>query len=130
MSVEQLQNAMQSLPQVDCQVKHHFTDGLYARELIIPAGVCVVGAKHNTNHILMVTQGECLISNNGLSERVTAPYMLETTKGTKRAITAITDTTMITFHVTKEKNVKKIGEAITEKEDKLLPQWKQLEVVK
>ena len=28
---------------VELEVKHHFSDGLYARELFIPAGVCLVG---------------------------------------------------------------------------------------
>ena len=37
---------------VELETKHHFSDGLYARELFIPAGVCLVGALHKTTHLL------------------------------------------------------------------------------
>ena len=130
MSIDTLQDAIANMPQVDCEVVNHFSDGIYARELFIPAGVCLVGAKHKTRHFFMVTQGECLIHNGGKTESVRAPYMVETQVGDKRAITAIKDTVCITFHVTDETDVVKIGESITEPERDMLANWKRLEVVK
>lgn len=119
-----LQEAMKDMPQADCPVEHYFSDGIYARQLTIPAGVCIVGAKHKTNHLLMFVSGTCLVSDNGQEAvRVEAPFMTETKAGTKRAITALTDTTMTTFHVTEETDVLKIGDEILEKDYNGLPGW-------
>ena len=124
MSIAKLQEAMQKQEQVDCPVNHYFSDGIYARELIIPAGSCVVGAKHKTRHFFLVVKGECLIADDGGCIRAEAPFITETTEGTKRAITAITDTILMTFHVTEETDIEKIGDEILEPEG-CLPQWKQ-----
>jgi len=124
-NLAKLQEAMSHFEQADCPVEHYFSDGIYARQLTIPAGVCIVGAKHKTNHLLMLVSGECLVSTNGEdAERIQAPKMVETKAGTKRAITALSDTTMITFHVTEETDVEKIGDQILEKDYNGLPQWK------
>jgi hypothetical protein len=80
---------MLAMPQAETEVKHHFSDGVYARELRIPAGVCLVGALHKTNHFFTVS----------------------------RVIYAITDTVWTTFHVTEETDVDKIAEQILVPED-------------
>lgn len=133
MNLADLQKAMANEPQADCPVTHYFSDGIYARELFIPKGVCIVGAEHKTKHLFMVIEGECFISNNGKkAAKVTAPYIGETLPGTQRAITATKDTKLITFHVTDETDVSKIGDEILKPSISLLPQWKRkaLEVAK
>lgn len=126
MKLEKLQEAMEQEEQVDCKVIHKFSDGVYARTLIIERGVSLVGARHKTNHFLMVSQGEgYFVCNDGEPEYYSAPMLIETKAGTKRAIVASTRTIMTAFHATDETDVDKIGEAILEKEDpKTLPQWK------
>jgi len=125
MSVQALQDALIDMPQVDCPVTNHFTDGLYARELFIPAGVVLVGAKHKTKHLMMVAAGECLIVDGDEKQHIRAPFLTETQVGAKRAIHAITDTIMITFHVTEETDVQKIGGEILEPES-ALSAWKMI----
>jgi len=120
MSVAELQNAMLEMPQVDCPVTNHFSDGLYARELFIPKGVTIVGATHKTKHLMMVASGECMMGE----KYVKAPFITETQPGTKRAIHAINDTIIITFHVTEETDIEKIGDTILEDENVKLPGWK------
>ena len=119
-----LQNTMLGLNQVDCPVSNHFTDGCYARQLTIPAGCCIVGAKHKTNHFFMLASGECFISEGGKAEKHIGPSLMTTKAGTKRAITAITDTVIITFHVTDKTDIEEIGDDILEDEQTALPQWK------
>ena len=55
-NIYKAQNVMLSMPQAETETKHHFADGIYARELFIPAGVCLVGALHKTNHLFTVSQ--------------------------------------------------------------------------
>ena len=122
--INKLQRIMSELPQVDCPIVDHFSDGVYARELVIPEGVCIVGSRHKTNHLLIILKGVCAIADNrNPSEVCYGPMVLETKAGTKRAITAITETRMLTVHITDETDIAKIGDKILEPEP-VLPQWK------
>lgn len=123
MNIAKLQQSMMNQEQVDCPVNHYFSDGIYARELIIPKGCCIVGAKHKTRHLFLVTKGHCLIADGDDVIEVQAPFTSETIEGTKRAITALEDTVIMTFHVTDETDIDKIGDEILEPEN-TLPQWK------
>jgi hypothetical protein len=110
------QDLMLQMPQAETVVTDHFADGLYARELFIPAGVCLVGALHKTNHIFTVSKGECYAVTNEGKEHMIAPYTGQTRPGMKRVIYAVTDTVWTTYHPTDETNPEKIAEQILETE--------------
>ena len=42
---------MKEMPQVDIDVKHHFSKDVYAREITIPAGVTLVGEIHKFENL-------------------------------------------------------------------------------
>ena len=111
-NIFKLQDFMLQQEQAETETIHHFSDGIYARELRIPAGVCIVGALHKTKHFMMVSKGRCSIATHEGSTVVEAPYMVETQPGIKRVVYAETDTVMITFHVTNETDIEKIAEQI------------------
>lgn len=129
MSIARLQEALSKMPQAECRIDNYFSDGLYGRLMTIPKGACVVGARHKTRHLFMVVKGTCLISDDKTRVEAKAPYITETLPGMKRAFTALTETQIMTFHVTEETDPLKIGEQITEKEQGLIPEWKKLRVV-
>jgi len=110
------QDLMLQMPQAKTVVTDHFADGLYARELFIPAGVCLVGALHKTNHIFTVSQGECYAVTHEGKEHMIAPYTGQTRPGMKRVIYAVTDTVWTTYHPTDETNPEKIAKQILETE--------------
>ena len=111
-NIFKLQDFMLQQEQAETETIHHFSDGIYARELRIPAGVCIVGALHKTSHFMMVSKGRCSIATHEGSKIVEAPYMVETQPGIKRVVYAETDTVMTTFHVTNETDIEKIAEQI------------------
>ena len=112
-----LQSLMLKGDTVDLNVKHHFSEGLYARELFIPAGVCLVGALHKTTHLYMVVKGRCKVSSQFGNLDIEAPFMGETIPGTKRVIYAETDCVWIGFHPTNLTDVDEIGRQILEAEE-------------
>jgi hypothetical protein len=116
-NIFKLQDFMLQQEQAETETIHHFSDGIYARELRIPAGVCIVGALHKTRHFMMVSKGRCSIATHEGSTVVEAPYMVETQPGIKRVVYAETDTVMITFHVTNETDIEKIAEQILVQEN-------------
>jgi hypothetical protein len=93
------------------KVTHHFSDGLYARELFIPAGTVLTGEIHKTENLNIMSQGDLSLFANGETFRVQAPYTVVSPPGTKRAAFAHSDTVWTTIHATDERDVDKIKEA-------------------
>ncbi len=114
--IYKLQDIIKDLPQADVQIRHHFSDGMYAREMFMPAGTCVVGALHKTQHLYSVVKGHCLATSQYGSEEIKAPFLGETIPGTKRVIYAITDCVWITYHPTDLTDVDEIEAALVEPE--------------
>lgn len=114
--IYKFQSLMQAGDTVELDVQHHFSDGLYARELFIPAGVCLVGALHKTRHMYMVVSGKCRVSSQYGNQEIVAPFMGETLPGTKRVIYAETDTVWVTYHPTDLTDIKDIEKALLSKE--------------
>ena len=112
----QLQSLMLKGDTIELETRHHFSDGLYARELFIPAGVCLVVALNKTKHLYTVVKGKCRVSTQFENIEIEAPFMGETIPGTKRVIYAETDCVWITYHPTELTNVEEIEKAILEPE--------------
>lgn len=133
--LDELEVAMAKLPQVDLPVVHRFTDGLYIREIQIPAGTILTSMTHKTEHPFVLSQGSIMVtSDNEGSVVYEAPYTGITKPNTRRALKALTDVVWTTFHVTNETDIDKIGEQILEPKDmshieeamgkKCLPEWR------
>lgn len=90
-----LEKEISALPQVDCPVTHHFSNGVYARECFIPSGSVVVGKIHRQECINILAQGELtLVTEEGL-QRITAPYTFISPPFTKKAAIAHSDVVFI-----------------------------------
>jgi hypothetical protein len=83
---------------LDKMTSHHFSDGIYARQWNQMAGSLVVSKIHAKENFLVLLDGECFIATGDVTSHFCAPHIVKTMPGTKRAVYAITDITMITFH--------------------------------
>jgi hypothetical protein len=107
-----LEKEMFRYPQVDCPLVHRFTDGMYIREIFMPAGTLVTTLVHKTNHPFVLTKGKLSVWNNGEVEHLEAPYVGITQPGTRRLIVIHEDATWITFHATDLEDPDEIAETI------------------
>lgn len=82
-----------------CPLKHSFTDGIYVREIFIPAGTVLTGKIHLHAHpnFLMSGEVEVVTEYEGL-QHLKGPLAMISKPGTKRALKAITDVVWITIH--------------------------------
>jgi hypothetical protein len=81
------------LPQYQCPLRHYFADGLYVREIFIPAGCALVGYIHTQDCVTVVSKGKILIADGeGLPVCVEAPFTKVVPRGTKKAGYALEDT--------------------------------------
>ena len=116
--LDELEVAMAKMPMVDLKVVDRFTEGMYIRELHVPAGTMVTTMTHKKQHPFVVSQGKIMVtSDNEGSVILEAPHTGITEPNTRRAAKALTDTIWTTFHVTNETDVAKIAEEILEPKD-------------
>jgi len=103
-----LEAAMKQLPQVELKVIHHFSKGVYARELHIPAGVTLVGEIHKFENLNILSQGTMIVTTEEGMREVSAPFTVVSPPGTKRAAHTLTDCIWTTIHGTDETDVDEI----------------------
>lgn len=103
--VKQPENAHAS---VELKCFNHFSHGVYARELHIPAGVILTGEIHKFENLNILSKGRMsVLTANGMQE-VEAPFTIVSPAGTKRIAYAHTDCIWTTIHGTFDKNVDSI----------------------
>ena len=96
-----------------CPVTHHFTPGLYCREIFMPKDMVITSRVHRYRHPFVVSQGKCMVYMGGQGEEswtpISAPHFGITEPGTRRVLVILEDTVWTTFHVTNETDVEKIA---------------------
>ena len=95
-------------PMLDLPVKHHFSKGIYGRELFIPKGTTLTGHIHKHAQLNVLVAGELsVLTANGV-KRVKPPFVVVSPAGTKRVAYAHEDSIWLTVHGTEETDVEKI----------------------
>ncbi len=93
-------------------LKHSFAEGMYVRELVVPAGVLTVTKIHKYAHPVFLMSGRVSILEEGGIKHVEGPAYFITPKGTKRVIYHHTEVTIVTVHKTDETDLDKIEDEI------------------
>lgn len=106
--VNLLESQMKEAEQVELDVNHYFSPGVYARELFISKGVMLTGKIHKYQQLNIMTKGEMLVLVGDEIKHVKAPFVIVSPAGTKRIAEALEDTIWITVHGTDETDVEKI----------------------
>jgi len=96
-SVMSLQSQLLELPQTECPLVHRFANGVYAREVTIPADTIVIGKIHKHEHLNILLKGEITVVTETGTMRLSAPCTFVSPAGTKRA--AITHSEVIWTNV-------------------------------
>jgi len=80
---------------------HKFTEGMYIREIHVPAGSIFTSITHKTQHPFVISKGVCDICNEiGDVTRYSAPHTGITEPGTRRVFLVHSDLVLTTFHAT------------------------------
>jgi hypothetical protein len=108
--IMQLEAAMLDMPQLEIPVRHWFAPGMYAREVTIPAGVCLTGKIHKFPHLNIISAGDISVLTEEGVKRIKAPFTLLSPAGVKRVGYAHTETVWTTIHATTETDLAKLEE--------------------
>tara|TARA_Y100001972_G_scaffold127676_1_gene185279 strand:+ start:7173 stop:7658 length:486 start_codon:yes stop_codon:yes gene_type:complete len=82
-----------------CPLTHKFSDGMYVREIFIPAGCFVVGKIHKHDHPNFLLSGETIVVTEEGTQELKGPLSMVSKAGTKRALYAKTDLVWVTVHL-------------------------------
>lgn len=112
--VQRMEDALLGMPHAHIpeDVHHHFAPGVYMRELRIPKGAVLTGKIHRTDHLNILAKGEISVLTEHGVQRLTAPAVISSSAGIKRAGYAHEDCVWITVHPTHETDLAKLEEQL------------------
>jgi hypothetical protein len=97
---EAMKNNSASIPGDDpcLPIRNIFSNGIYVREIRIPAGMFVMGRIHRQEHPNILVQGSVIVLTEEGVKRLDAPLHMLSPAGTKRFLYTLTDTIWTTIH--------------------------------
>lgn len=97
-----------SLSADDFPTNHHFCNGVYTRELLVPARTFLIGRTHKTKHTNIFISGAVNVIADGKINPLRAPMIMESEPGLKRAGYVLSDMLWATVHQTQETDLDKV----------------------
>lgn len=92
---------------------HNFSDGLYAKEIVLPKGAFAVQHKHTYDHLSILAKGKVQVLFEGeLSKVFEAPACINIVKNLNHSIMALEDSVWYCVHATDETDVEHIDEVL------------------
>lgn len=93
-------------------ISHHFSDGLYAKQMKLAKGHTATSHKHHYDHLSILAQGEVDVVCSGVKTRFKAPTCIDIKAGIEHEIIAYKDSTFFCVHSTNETDINKIDEVL------------------
>jgi quercetin dioxygenase-like cupin family protein len=101
--------------EIDLGTQHHFSDGLYAKEMNIPKGYVAGMHKHEYSHLSILSKGRVIVRTDEYNNEYTAPACIDIKAGINHTIEALEDATWFCIHATEETDITKIDEVLIAK---------------
>lgn len=101
---------MELIPLEDAgvSVEHHFAPGVYAKQVIIPAGRTLVQHRHTFDHMSILSEGRARVTIGNRMREYWAPAVIHIAAGRAHSVESITDCTWFCIHHTDETDPDKI----------------------
>ena len=94
--------------------EHNFSDGVYIRTITMPPNSLILGAKHKTRHMNIVSKGIVTFSVDGIITTVEAPCMFESDVGVSKVLFNHNEVVWSTVHVTDETDIETLEAILTD----------------
>lgn len=96
----------------NCPLTHEFLDGIYIREMFLPAGTYISGEIHKFEHFVELLAGEIIVLTENGYKHLKAPLRFKSQPGVKRVAFVVSDCVWSTIHSNKDNitDLKKLKE--------------------
>lgn len=111
--IDTLIESMLDQPQIECQIREHFSPGLYAREITIPKGACLIGAIHKTQNMAVLSRGKLRVVTQSGAVEIEAHTVMTVQPGSRNAVFALEESVWTNYHPTTETDPDKLVEMFT-----------------
>lgn len=101
-------------------ISHHFSDGLYAKQMHLPKGYKAVSHIHKYSHLSILAQGDVYVRCDGIVTYYQAPTCIEIKAGVEHEIEALSNSVWFCVHHTDEKDINKVDEVLIKECDSCL----------
>jgi len=115
-----LENVLRNMPQVEVPTSHYFAAGMYARVMELKQGYTIVGKVHKAEHFFILAKGVLAVTVDDKVTVMTAPVVVTSSPGVKRAGYAIEDCICINIHRTDNTDLDDIEDELIEPDPKAL----------
>ena len=96
---------------------HHFSEGLYAKEMNLAKGTFLVQHKHTYDHLSILAKGHVKVLFEGeLCKEYIAPACINIVKGVNHSVLAMDDSVWYCVHATDETDADHIDESLIKEE--------------
>ena len=105
---------------MDLSIVHHFSEGLYAKQMVFPKDAIITQHKHTYDHLSILAKGKVkVLFDNDKVETYTAPACINVVKDENHAILALEDSVWFCIHHTEETDVNKVDQVLIKKQMKV-----------
>lgn len=98
--------------EVDLGTVHHFSDGLYSKEMRIPKGYIALSHSHKYSHLSILSKGKVIVKTDDFTKEYESPACLEIKAGIHHSIEALEDCVWYCIHATNETDADKIDKVL------------------
>ena len=102
--------------EIDLGTIHHFSSGIYAKQMMLPKGYFALSHAHEYDHLSILASGKVVVKTDDTEETFTAPACLTIKKHMNHSITALEDAHWFCIHATDETDPNKVDEVLIMKE--------------
>jgi len=92
--------------------EHHFSDGLYAKELVIPKGMRGTQHAHKYAHLSILAKGRVIVISDDGEKEYKAPVCIDMKAGVRHQVISLEDATWFCIHATEETDADKVDEVL------------------
>lgn len=85
---------------IELPVHHHFSNGMYVRQLDIPKGMLIVGKRHREATLNILAKGTMMIICGETRLKIEAPYTFTSEPLSKKSMYALEDCSFMNIHKT------------------------------
>lgn len=85
---------------IDLGIRHHFSAGVYAKQMRLPAHHYAETHEHKYDHLSILASGDVTVEIDSIATDHTGPAVVHIAAGKKHRITAKTDSVWFCVHAT------------------------------
>ena len=97
---------------IDLGEVHHFSSGLYAKQMMLPAKHFAVSHEHTYDHLSNLAKVDVTVEVDGVKTEYKAPACINILAGQHHTITAHKDSVWFCVHATDETDLDKIDKVL------------------